>query len=144
MLQGVGLHPDGPPLIAQKRLGVPTDMIRAKLIVIGLACLASSVGMYAAYLTFSREIREYVFLDPKCLSGWINAAVDNLFELSVLSSLFLVFASVSRWLLIPWLIVYAVDILVMVALTIASLLVPLNNPQFPGRFTHIIYPCMER
>ena len=119
-------------------------MIRAKLIVIGLACLASSVGMYAAYLTFSREIREYVFLDPKCLSGWINAAVDNLFELSVLSSLFLVFASVSRWLLIPWLIVYAVDILVMVALTIASLLVPLNNPQFPGRFTHIIYPCMER
>ena len=110
-------------------------MIRAKLIVIGLACLASSVGMYAAYLTFSREIREYVFLDPKCLSGWINAAVDNLFELSVLSSLFLVFASVSRWLLIPWLIVYAVDILVMVALTIASLLVPLNNPQFPGRFS---------
>lgn len=109
-------------------------MIRAKLIVIGLATLASSVGMYAAYLTFSREIREYVFLDPKCLSGWINAAVDNLFELSVLGSLFLVFASVSRWLLIPWLIVYAVDILVMVALTIASLLVPLNNPQFPDWF----------
>lgn len=120
-------------------------MIRAKLIVIGLACLASSVGMYGAYLTFSREIREYVFLDPKCLSGWINAAVDNLFELSVLSSLFLVFASVSRWLLIPWLIVYAVDILVMVALTIASLLVPLHNPQFPGKIhQHTSYLCMGR
>ena len=114
-------------------------MIRAKMIVIGVACLASSVGLYAAYLTFSREIREYVFLDPKCLSGWINAGVDNLFELSVLSSLFLVFASVSRWLLIPWLIVYAVDILVMVALTIATLLVPINNPQFPGRNTSCIH-----
>ena len=116
-------------------------MIRAKMIVIGVACLASSVGLYAAYLTFSREIREYVFLDPKCLSGWINAGVDNLFELSVLSSLFLVFASVSRWLLIPWLIVYAVDILVMVALTIATLLVPINNPQFPG--TNIIFSHMS-
>ena len=110
-------------------------MIRVKLIVIGLACLSSSVGLYSAYLTFSREIREYVFLDPKCLSGWINAAVDNLFELSVLGSLLLVFSSVSRWLLIPWLIVYAIDILVMVALTVASLSVPLNNPQFPGRYT---------
>ena len=115
-----------------KNLELP-KMIRVKLIVIGLACLSSSVGLYSAYLTFSREIREYVFLDPKCLSGWINAAVDNLFELSVLVSLLLVFSSVSRWLLIPWLIVYAIDILVMVALTVASLLVPLNNPQFPGR-----------
>ena len=119
-------------------------MIRAKMIVIGVACLASSVGLYAAYLTFSREIREYVFLDPKCLSGWINAGVDNLFELSVLSSLFLVFASVSRWLLIPWLIVYAVDILVMVALTIATLLVPINNPQFPGRKIRLIFDIIQR
>ncbi len=108
-------------------------MIRCKLIAIGLTCLATAAGLFAAHLVFSREIREYVFQDPKCLSGWINAAVDNLFELSILVSAMLVFASASRWLLIPWLAVYAVDIVALIGLSFATLLVPISsNPNFPG------------
>jgi hypothetical protein len=118
-------------------------MLRVKLILIGLICLAASASLYAAYLVFAREIRIYMFQDPKCLSAWINAAIDNLFELSVLGSAFLVLSSTSRWLVIPWLFVYAIDIVVLIGLAFATLLVPVNNPNFPGKICFSLFSFLE-
>lgn len=109
-----------------------------KVKLIGFIGLSSSTGIYIAYLLFLENIRQVVLHDSlnivPCSSPWIDIFVDNLFEFSVIANVLVVVAW-NKWLLLPWLIVYFINIGVLTCLAIVTFIVPVNSGQIPEGFS---------
>merc|ERR1712018_1104069 len=80
--------------------------------IIGTLLFMITVGPFAAYLIFIEDLRrsvvEKLFDISPCSQPWIDIIVDSLFV-----NLLLIGTCVgcTRWVLVPWLILYAINIL---------------------------------
>lgn len=93
--------------------------------------LTISLGLYVCYLIFLEDIRETILekvtgIRP-CTFPPIDTFTDVLFEYSILSNLLLIFGCTgcTRWLLVPWLVMYFIHIFVFLGISIGMFAVPL-------------------
>merc|ERR1712018_351564 len=99
--------------------------------IIGTLLFMITVGLFAAYLIFIEDLRrsvvEKLFDISPCSQPWIDIIVDSLFEYSLLVNLLLIGTCVgcTRWVLIPWIIVYGIIIKLLVFLAIYQIIWPL-------------------
>lgn len=100
---------------------------------VGTGLLILKLGFYAAYLVLIEEIRDSVLEQlygiPPCTVPPIDTVIDVAFEYSILANILLVCActSCTRWLLLPWLIVYLGNVLLLASLGLVILLVPVHQ-----------------
>lgn len=96
----------------------------------GGTLLALTLALYAAYLVWLEDIRlrlldgEYGL--QQCYVPPVDTLIDSAFEYSILANLLVVAGCVSctRWLLVPWLVVYTINILLLLVLSLILFLVP--------------------
>ena len=71
-----------------------------------------------------------------CSQPWIDIVIDSLFEYSLLVNLLLIGTCVgcTRWVLIPWLILYAINIFLLVVVSIYMFIKPI--PVFTTESAH--------
>jgi hypothetical protein len=95
------------------------------------------------FQVFIEDIRRYVLQDyyeiVPCSRPDIDCLIDSMFEYSMLANLLLIMmcAGCTRWLLMPWLIMYAVNIVALVILAIMLFvypmpIIPAGRPEFPA------------
>merc|ERR1711953_497927 len=108
--------------------------------IIGSLLFILTVGLFVAYLIFIEDLRrlvlENVFEIQPCTQPLIDIVVDSLFEYSLLVNLLLVSTCVgcTRWVLVPWLIVYSLNIILLVVAAIYLFINPL--PMFTTEHAH--------
>jgi len=114
---------------------------------IGLVCLVITLGLFVSYLVFLEEVRRNVFenlyeFPPWCRRGennfYLDMLIDSLFEYSILSNicLFLMCSAgtcCTRWLLMPWLVMYFLNSCIFLALSCILFVIPMpkiaNNKE---------------
>merc|ERR1711874_403372 len=105
------------------RLDVATRLI-------GVSCLLVSLGLFLFYLVKLEDVRNFILDDlygiPPCTIPPIDTLTDTSFEYSVLTNLLLIIGCVSctRWLLVPWLCVYLLNMLLLVCVSVGMFMVP--------------------
>jgi len=98
---------------------------------IGTSFFLLSLGIYSVYLVFIEDFRKHVLEDlydiRPCSIPPIDTVTDVTFEYSIIANLLLVVACVgcSRWLLVPWLVMYLLNCLLLLGLAIGMFAVPL-------------------
>jgi len=108
--------------------------------IIGSLLFILTVGLFVAYLIFIEDLRrlvlENVFEIQPCTQPLIDIVVDSLFEYSLLVNLLLVSTCVgcTRWVLVPWLIIYSLNIILLVVVAIYLFINPL--PMFTTEHAH--------
>jgi len=126
---------------------------------IGLVCLLITLGLFVCYLVFLEEIRRNVFenlyeFPPWCRRGennfYLDMLIDSLFEYSILANLLLVMMCTggtccTRWLLMPWLIIYFINFFCFVSISIILFIYPVplvaeHAPEFPALRTIGLVP----
>lgn len=91
--------------------------------VIGTLLFTLTLGLFLVYLAKINDVRDFILDDmykiAPCSLPPLDTLVDTAFEYSILANILLMFSlrRWTRWLLIPWLIVYLLDILLLTALT---------------------------
>jgi len=111
---------------------------------IGTKAIASfflllTLGLFSLYLVKLEEVRAYVLYDmygiSPCTVAPVDTIIDSCFEYSILVNLLLLCAlkKWSRWLLVPWLVMYSFNIIIL--LTIA-ILIFLNPPPLKTEFNN--------
>jgi len=97
---------------------------------IGSALFLITLGLYIAYLVLVEDFRHHILEElygiAPCSFPPIDTFTDVAFEYSIIANLLVVVACVgcTRWLLIPWLVVYLINSLVLVCLSIFLFSVP--------------------
>lgn len=114
---------------------------------IGLFTFLASLAAFVAYLVFIEDFRRHVLQDfyeiAPCTTPSVDIVVDSLFEYSLLANLLLVLmcAGCTRWLLMPWLIMYSINIVVLLVISVLLFLYPL--PLLPeSRAEYPILRCL--
>lgn len=108
--------------------------------IIGTLLFMITVGLFAAYLIFIEDLRrsvvEKLFDISPCSQPWIDIIVDSLFEYSLLVNLLLIGTCVgcTRWVLVPWLILYAINILLLSVVAVYLFINPV--PLFTAEHPH--------
>lgn len=99
--------------------------------IIGTVLFLITVGLFVAYLIFIEDLRRIIIQDffdvSPCSQPWIDILIDSLFEYSLLVNLLLIGTCVgcTRWVLMPWLIVYNINILLLLGISIYQIIYPL-------------------
>jgi len=115
---------------------------------IGTSFFFITLGIYATYLVFIEDLRDKVLDDlyhiKPCTVPPIDTVTDVTFEYSIIANLLLVVACVgcSRWLLVPWLVMYFINILFLLALAIWMFVAPLPLLQ-PAQANNIEYQMLR-
>jgi len=97
---------------------------------IGIFGLLSTLGLFIFYLVKLEDVRDFILDDlygiPPCTIPPIDTLTDSSFEYSMLANLLLIIGCVSctRWLLVPWLCVYLVNILLLICVSLGMFMVP--------------------
>lgn len=118
---------------------------------IGLFCLLITLGLFVSYLVFLEEVRRNVFenlyeFPPWCRRGennfYLDMLIDSLFEYSILANFLLVMMCAggtccTRWLLMPWLIMYFINICCFISISVILGIFPVpllaeHAPEFPA------------
>lgn len=104
--------------------------------IIGAVFLLISVASFIAYLIKLEDIR-LIVLDglydiQQCTIPPIDTLTDTAFEYSILANLLLIIGcfSCTRWLLVPWLCIYILNMILLCCVSIGMILVPvpiINN-----------------
>merc|ERR1712020_273334 len=108
--------------------------------IIGTVLFLLTVGLFVAYLIFIENLRRIILEDlfeiAPCSQPWIDIVIDSLFEYSLLVNLLLIGTCVgcTRWVLIPWLILYAINIFLLVVVSIYMFIKPI--PVFTTESAH--------
>jgi len=108
--------------------------------VIGTVLFIMTVGLFVAYLIFIENLRrivlEEMFEIAPCSQPWIDIVTDSLFEYSLLVNLLLIGTCVgcTRWILVPWLVLYAINIVLLVVVSIYMFINPI--PVFTTESAH--------
>ena len=92
---------------------------------------------------FSTVTFQKLFNIQPCSQPWIDMVVDTLFEYSLLVNLLLVGTCVgcTRWILMPWLIVYSINIVLLGVVAIYLFINPV--PMFQYTREHAHYELMR-
>jgi len=96
---------------------------------IGTLLFLITLGLFVTYLHKIDDVRDFILSDiydiPPCVIP-IEGLIDTCFEYSILANLCLIFflKSCSRWLLIPWLVVYFIDIILLIISSILIFIYP--------------------
>jgi len=117
---------------------------------IGAALLLFTLGLYVAYLVKLEDFRDLVLADlygiSPCTIPPIDTLTDVAFQYSVLANLLLVAGCVgcTRWLLIPWMAVYAGNALLLVATALGmfTLPVPLVHENLRNTAGYQLLRCL--
>lgn len=112
--------------------------------IIGAVFLILSLGGFVGYLIKLEDLRDFIleglYSIPPCTIPPIDTLTDAAFEYSILANILLLLGCVSctRWLLVPWLSVYCLNMVLMVATSLGMFLVPVPilNPSLTGTATH--------
>ena len=113
---------------------------------IGLALFLVTLGVFVGYLVFIEEFRRNVLQNfyeiVACDQPNIDRLIDTSFEYSMLCNVLLIIMCTNgscntRWLLMPWMVVYAIDIILLVCLSVFLFIYPLpllpeHRPEFPA------------
>ena len=103
--------------------------------------------MFLAYLVKINDVRDFILDDmygiAPCTWPPLDALVDTAFEFSILANILLMFSPRrwTRWLLLPWLIVYTLDILLLLALSVLLFLHP--PPLLSLSPSHVNYSLLR-
>jgi len=98
---------------------------------IGIFGLLSTLGLFVFYLVKLEDVRDFILDDlygiPPCTIPPIDTLTDSTFEYSLLANLLLIIGCVSctRWLLVPWLCVYLLNMILLVCVSVGMFLVPI-------------------
>jgi len=117
---------------------------------IGSKAIASSLlvltlGLFILYLMKIEDVRDFILDDmygiSPCTIAPIDTLIDSCFEYSILVNLLVVFAlkKWTRWLLVPWLVMYSVNIIILI--TIATLMFiypPRLNQQVDNQMLRLL------
>lgn len=113
---------------------------------IGLLFLLISLGLFVLYLVKLEDVRavvlEQLYGVPPCTIPPIDTLTDSCFEYSIIANVLLIIGCVScsRWLLVPWLAVYCLNMLLLVCVGLGMFLVPVpilgHNEAMAGGATH--------
>lgn len=98
--------------------------------IIGAVFLLISLALFAGYLVKLEDIRLFVldglFDIPSCTIPPIDTLTDTVFEYSILANILLIFGCLSctRWLLVPWLGVYIINMVILCCVSLGMLVFP--------------------
>lgn len=105
--------------------------LRQAVNLIGLVFFTISLVLFVAYLVFIEDIRTGLLNDhfgiPPCEMPLLDVLVDSLVEYSLASNLLLLFGGASRWLLLPWLYIYALNMVAMLGFFVFLLVSPIAS-----------------
>jgi len=97
---------------------------------IGSFFLLLTLGLFIAYLMKIEDVRDFILDDmygiSPCTIAPLETLIDSCFEFSILVNLLVVFAlkKWTRWLLVPWLVMYSINIIVLTILATLMFLYP--------------------
>lgn len=117
---------------------------------IGTAFFIITLGVYITYLVFIEDFRDKVLDDlygiQPCTIPPIDTVTDVAFEYSIIANLLLVVACVgcTRWLVVPWLVMYLLNILFLigVALGMFAVPIPLLQDSMKGTIEYQMLRCL--
>ena len=100
-------------------------------------------GFYLVKLISRKNHFQKLFNIQPCSQPWIDMVVDTLFEYSLLVNLLLIGTCVgcTRWILMPWLIVYSINIVLLGVVAIYLFINPV--PMFQYTREHAHYELMR-
>jgi len=103
--------------------------------VVGGVLLLFTLGVYIVYLIKIEDIRDYILDDLygiiPCTIPPIDTVIDMAFEYSIIANILLVVGCVgcTRWLLVPWLVIYTINIILLTCLAMGMLIIPVPLVQ---------------
>ena len=94
------------------------------------------LGLIVKITTFYSIFFQEMFEIAPCSQPWIDIVTDSLFEYSLLVNLLLIGTCVgcTRWVLVPWLVLYAINIVLLVVVSIYMFINPI--PVFTTESAH--------
>jgi len=99
-----------------------------------------SLGLFIFYLVKLEDVRDLILDDlygvPPCTIPPVDTLTDTSFEYSVLANVLLIIGCVSctRWLLVPWLCVYILNMILLICVSLGMFLVPVPIFKEEGTF----------
>lgn len=107
---------------------------------IGACFFVSTLFVFISYLIFIEDFRTSVLNDfydiAPCEFPLLDIVIDSLFEYSMAANLLLLLAFSTRWFLLPWLVIYTLNAIALVVVSVVFIVFP--KPFF-GESPHISY-----